>query len=178
MLLCRFFKADIALYVVCMTHIEQFQARQTLLLPPAQSKGWHLKRYAILADGRKFDETVAAAATEAAINRLPPAGELHDAEGNHGVGFQIIHFAEQVASVSPVFYWQWGSVLANTIQMRANWKTPTQFSDGIAGVVGCVWEMQIVIFETDAWMRTVLGHQEGSNERLGRYLETYFAGSE
>lgn len=160
-----------------MNHLKPFRARQTLSLPLSQDKGWRLKRYAILSGGRELDDTVIAAATEATIDLLPIAGNLNDAEGNHGVGFQIIHFAEQVASVSPVFYWQWGSVLANVNQMRATWATPTQFGDGMAEVVGCVWEMQVVSFETDAWARTVLSNQETPRVRLAQYLNERFTAS-
>jgi hypothetical protein len=70
-----------------------------------------LKGYAILADGSALDEAISRAAAEEALRRLPRAGSLKDETGNQGVGFQIVHFAE-VAIVSPVFYWQWGSVLA------------------------------------------------------------------
>ena len=38
-----------------------------------------------------------------------------DRTGNHAVGFKIVHFAE-VAIVSPLFYWQWGSVLTKIVQ--------------------------------------------------------------
>ena len=159
-----------------MTHLAEFRARQIVPLPLAEATGWRLKRYAILSANRKFVEAVASAATRAAISRLPAASDLNDVHGNHGVGFQIIHFAEQVSSVSPVFYWQWGSVLANIDQMRANWATPTKFGNGVSEVVGCVWEMQIVAFETDAWVRTVLGRDAAPADGLSRYLREHFAG--
>lgn len=157
-----------------MNHLDPFRARQTLSLPLAEDRGWRLKRYAILSNGRELDDAVIAAATEAAFERLPTAGELNDADGNHGVGFQIVHFAEQIASVSPVFYWQWGSVLANAPQMRAAWETPTQFGDGVTEVVGCVWEMQVVSFEAEAWTLTVLSNREAPKVRLENYLNERF----
>lgn len=141
-----------------MTHLAPFQARDVLALAPVTAKGWTLKRYAILAEGRDYDEAVATAATDAALARLPEAGPLEDASGNHGLGFQIIHFAE-TAVVAPLFYWQWGSVLAHGDQLRAPWDAPTAFATGSAEVFGCVWEMDIVTFEVDAWRRTMLdGH--------------------
>ena len=157
-----------------MKHLQSFLPRTTLALPAADNDGWQLKRYAILANGRNFDERIAAAASVKAIARLPKAGVIHDETDNHGVGFQIIHFAE-VAVVSPVFYWQWGSVLANIEQMRAPWGQPSDFGDGKAEVVGCVWEMDIVNFETAAWKSTVLVNEGSPTERVARYMGQHYA---
>lgn len=152
-----------------MKHLMPFQPRTVMSLPVAERNGWRLKRYAILSEGRAHDRDVQSAAFDAAIRRLPEAGALGDTDGNHGIGFQIVHFAE-VAVVSPVFYWQWGSVLASIDQMRAPWSAPTDFGPGVREVVGCAWEMEIVIFEVSAWMKTVLGDAGGSEAGLRDYL--------
>ncbi|TQV77714.1 hypothetical protein [Denitrobaculum tricleocarpae] len=157
-----------------MRHLQAFQSRDVRALPLANEKGWQLKRYAILSEGRDFDNGIASSALAEALARLPKAGQIGDEAGNHGVGFQIIHFAE-VAVVSPVFYWQWGSVLANIGQMRAPWDQPTSFGDGESEVVGCVWEMDLVSFEIAAWKDTVLGHSGTPAERLASYGEQLYA---
>lgn len=153
-----------------MHHLDPFRVRTVLPLDLEHSAGWQLKRYAILADGRAFSDQIAAAATAAAFDRLPQAGTLIDADGNHGVGFQLIHFAE-TAVVSPVFYWLWGSVLAHIDQLRAPWDDPTRFDTGKTDVFGCVWEMEIVTFETRAWTSTMLSDHGTPHERLKAYLE-------
>ncbi len=153
-----------------MNHLQPFCPRNVVSLPIAKSSGWHLKRYAILAEGKKFDRKVASAALDGAVVRLPHAGSLDDQDGNHGVGFQIIHFAE-VAVVSPVFFWQWGSVLANIQQMRAPWEHPTEFVSGVKEVVGCIWEMEVVNFEVSAWANTMLSNIGTPHEKLADYFE-------
>lgn len=155
-----------------MNHLQPFQSRKVSALPLATQNGWRLKRYAIFADGRDFDEEVASSATSEAISRLPQVGEIGDDSSNHGVGFQIIHFAE-VAVVSPVFFWQWGSVLAQSHQLRASWETPTSFGDGVEEVVGCVWEMEVICFEVNAWKNTVLCNMGTPTERVAKYLELH-----
>lgn len=157
-----------------MDHLQAFCPRSVLSLPVVRDRGWQLKRYAILASGRDFDDRIASAAGTEAIKRLPDAGSLIDGLGNHGVGFQIVHFAE-IAVVSPVFYWQWGSVLASIDQMRAKWETPTEFGNGVKEVVGCIWEMEVVSFEIDAWKATLLKDVGTPTERLATYLEQRFA---
>ncbi|WP_299609363.1 hypothetical protein [uncultured Tateyamaria sp.] len=152
-----------------MDHLQAFQGRDVRALSVADRDGWRLKRYAILAEGREFSDEVAAASTDAAFDRLPAPGPLEDVAGNHGVGFQIIHFAE-VAVVSPVFYWQWGSVLAHIQQIRAPWSAPTAFDDGQADVFGCVWEMELVAFEVNAWKTTMLDDKGTPDDRLTLYL--------
>lgn len=159
---------------VLVDHLQEFHPRRALSLPVVEGIGWQLKQYAILADGRDFDDCIAAAAAVEALKRLPAAGSLIDRAGNHGVGFQIVHFAE-VAVVSPVFYWQWGSVLASIEQLRAPWEAPTAFGDGVKEVVGCVWEMDVVSFEINAWKTTLLNDVGTPEERLAAYLEQRLA---
>lgn len=156
-----------------MEHLQQFYSRSVLSLPVAKDHGWQLKRYAILANGRNFDNNIASSALIEAFKRLPDAGSLKDGAGNHGVGFQIVHFA-QIAVVSPVFYWQWGSVLANIGQIRAKWETPTIFGDGVKEIVGCIWEMEIVNFEIGTWRNTLLNNTGTPEERFETYLEQHF----
>ncbi len=153
-----------------MDHLQSFRSRPVEALPVFQSSGWTLKRYAIFADGRSFDDAVALAASSEALRRLPKAGNLSDSDGNHGIGFQIIHFA-QIAVVSPVFYWRWGSVLANIDQLRASWDAPTKFGDGVSDVVGCIWEMEIGQFEIEAWKATFLSPTGTPEERLSDYIK-------
>lgn len=155
-----------------MSSLQPFRPRPFFALPHVKSNGWHLKRYAIIADGRLFDETIAAVAAEEAMRRLPKAGSLNDETGNQGVAFQIVHFA-QVAVVSPIFYWQWGSVLAHLHQMRASWDAPTQFGDGVKEVVGCIWEMNIVHFKVGAWANQLLGGVKSTADGLTSYLKDH-----
>jgi len=156
-----------------LNHLQPYQPREVISLPLAENAGWRLKRYAILAEGRKFDATIATAALDAAVQRLPAPGNIESPDGNHGVGFQIIHFAE-VAVVPPVFYWIWGSVLANTPQIRARWNTPTQFEDGVDEVIGCIWELEIVTFEAAAWKETMLNGTHNPEQKLLQYLNHTF----
>ena len=113
-----------------MNHLQPYQARKVICLPTVEIDGWWLKRYVILSAGRKFDKDIVLTALNAAIARLPQSEKLENPNNNHGVGFQIVHFAE-VAVVSPVFYWIWGSVLANTHQMRAQWETPRDWDSSL-----------------------------------------------
>lgn len=160
-----------------MSHLKQFTPRKILALPTAETVGWQLKRYGILADQKSFEPQVASSALAAAIERLPIARDISVPDGNHGVGIQLIHFAE-VAVVSPVFYWVWGSVLANTDQMRAQWESLNRFETGVKEVVGCIWEMQILCFETQAWKDTMLGGKGAPKENLTDYLRQKFPSAE
>lgn len=156
-----------------MQHLQRFRDRELVSFPVMRSDGWRLKRYVICWESRSIDESVIAAASAAACRQLPLAGTLDDPESNHGIGFQIIHFA-QVAVVSPVFFWQWGSVLSNIVQLRAPWTRPTEFSVGIPGIVGCVWEMQLVSFEVATWTKTMLNGSGHGQQNSEVYLKSHF----
>ena len=156
-----------------MNHLQPFRSRETFALPLVERNGWQLKRYATLAKGREFGEEVAAAATTEAIKRLPTAGRIDSESTNHGVGFQIIHFAE-TAVVSPLYYWQWGSVLAHSAQIRATWEHPTVFANGVKEVIGCVWELEVIFFEVEAWKNTVLSDVGSPTEKCANYLEQHY----
>ena len=153
-----------------MQHLEPYRRRDIRHLEQVDCNGWRLKRYAIIADGRAFDPLVVEAATAAALERLPKAGTLTDGQDNHGIGVQIFHFAEQIPLVSPVFYWKWGSVLFNAHQVRSYSTSPYKIVDGVREVVGCIWEMELVSFEVQAWRNIVLGGDADPNDRVERYL--------
>lgn len=154
-----------------MEHLQQYSNRRVLALPRAEANGWQLKRYGILAKDKTFDSLISASALDAAIERLPAPGKLDDPNGNHGVGIQLVHFAE-VAVVSPIFYWVWGSVLANTDQMRAQWENTSNFKTGVKEIVGCIWEIQILCFETQSWKETMLNGEGIPEDNLSLYLNS------
>lgn len=153
-----------------MNHLAKFKPRDVLVLPLADVGGWTVKRYAIVAENRRFDASVAEAALACVPDLLPAPGQIDTDDGNHGIAVQIVHFAE-VAVVSPIVYWHWGSVLSHPIQLRAPWDNPTRFRPGVQDVLGCVWEMEIIAFEVEAWKTTVLSGEGSSIERVERYLQ-------
>jgi len=155
-----------------MQHLKPYRSRDIRALGLSEQDGWRLKRYAIIADGRELDEKAVEAATQAAFLRLPMAGSLIDGQYNHGVGFQIFHFAEDIPLVSPVYYWKWGSVLFNAHQMRSYSDSPYQIVDGVRDVVGCIWEMEVVAFEVRAWRDLVLSESSATEAEVTRYLGT------
>lgn len=160
-----------------MNHLQPFQSRKVLSLPTVKHNGWQLKRYGILSEDRKYNAKTVSSALDSALERLPVAGRLDEENENHGVGFQIIHFAE-VAVVSPVFYWMWGSVLANVDQMRAQWEDTERFKTGVKEVVGCVWEMEIVCFEVQSWKHSMLIDNGNPGERCTNYLNQFLPSSD
>jgi len=54
--------------------------------------------------------------------------------------------------------------------MRAQWGETNYFETGVKEVVGCVWEMQIITFESELWTSTMLGNNRNIDENLATYL--------
>ena len=153
-----------------MDHLQKFCPRNVLLLPIFTDGAWQLKGYAISAKDRVFAEIIATAARTEALKRLPEAGVLMDRTGNHAVGFQIVHFAED-AIVSPLFYWQWGSVPAKIPQSCTLGDPPRGGRRGNNSIIGCVWEMKLVSFEMNAWRAAPLNEGGTLSDRLALYLK-------
>ena len=96
-----------------------------------------------------------AASWEAALDRIPellPSGS--EADAAHGEGFVILHAGED--AVWLLVQWWADACLLHQRMVAARTETPTDFSLPIPDtLVACSWELAVVHFERDAWVRTV-----------------------
>jgi len=94
---------------------------------------------------------------------------------NHGVGFVMVHFARD-GQYLLLSRWYGGNMLKHDLfeikQMADGWQSTSLKSTGI---VACVWELQVVTFERQAWVNTAMA--EGGTEcSYDRYLNTVLEG--
>ena len=128
--------------------------------------GWRFKQYSIAygaanVDWQDFEPAVLQA--EAALPR--PALN----SGRPGVGFCIAHRGRTALYL--VLAW-WDNenelpvrVFVRGLEPQAGWR-PARGSESM-----CVWDLQVVAFERDAYVGTVLGPAGGGADAVEAYLE-------
>ncbi|SDP95631.1 hypothetical protein SAMN04487905_1182 [Actinopolyspora xinjiangensis] len=152
-----------------------YSPRLVRTLSPVEVRGRVWKTYtmfanphdsAVLPDMEWLRESVASVLSE-----LPPHGRDHE------VGFLILHYGMEDAylllsqwyDADMLKHWVRGSVIdadGNTTFV------PLAQQDLIA----CVWELEVIKFERDAWVNTVLTHGQLDKTSLDAYLDTTFSG--
>jgi tetratricopeptide (TPR) repeat protein len=123
--------------------------------------GWALKRYAISFDGPLPAPADFAAGTEQAWAALPPEPR---APGRAGAGLLIEHRGRG-ADYVVLAWWDRENELPIRVFVRADggaWR-PARGAESV-----CVWDLEIVAFERDAYVDTVL--REGRAEDVEGYL--------
>lgn len=127
---------------------------------------WTLKVYGIAETGEYPRPEAVAAAKRAAVTALPrPARNEH----RYGIGFLGVHDA---ASGLYTFVDWW----ADTNELHhhafvAPASKPDAFEAVSGGSVACTWDLAVIGFERDAWVRDVLANPEGPD--LARYMDSW-----
>lgn len=151
-----------------------YTPRLVKALPPVHVNGRVLKAYAMFADPERAGELPKPEFLERhAATVLSEA----PARGDHPAGFLILHrgaegtylLVSQWYDADMLKHWVRGAV----VDAEGNTAfTPLAERDLIA----CVWELEVVRFERDAWVNTVLARGGDDRAAIDAYLETTFSG--
>jgi hypothetical protein len=94
----------------------------------------------------------------------------------HCAGFVIAHFARD-GSYLLLSRWYGGNMLKHDLyeitESAGGWQARPL---GFTGIVACVWELEVIAFERQAWVRKAMTNQ-GKEGSLRQYLETVLEGS-
>lgn len=130
-------------------------------------RGWRLKVYSITHDGSDLDWPAFESGLGLAMNALP---EPAHTEQRPGVGLVIVH-AGRGADYVVLGWWDRENELPLRVFVRssgdpAGWRA----AEGSESV--CVWDLQVIGFERDAYVSTVLSVDRTGDvtSYLGRYL--------
>lgn len=111
--------------------------------------GWRLKCYVMtVSSGMAMPQGLRAAAMDRA------AAVLADVTQGHGVGYVVIHRARP-ANFVLIDWWE-REVDLRQRYFRSEHTAPGTLEEMPAEVVGCVWELEILLHERDAWISSVL----------------------
>lgn len=94
---------------------------------------------------------------------------------DHGVGFAIVHYARD-GDYLLVSRWYGGNMLKHELfrisHTRQGWRAVPLRSTNI---VACVWELQVITFERQAWVYTAMA-KGGTEVSFDMYLKTTLEG--
>lgn len=151
-----------------------YSPRLVKALPPVDVCGRVLKVYAMFAEPERsfaLPEPEWLQQHAASVLREPPQ------EGDHPVGFLILHYGmednyllvSQWYDADMLKHWVRGSV----VDAEGN----TTFAPlAQRDLIACVWELEVIRFERDAWVNTVLAQGRLDKSSLDAYLGTTFSG--
>jgi hypothetical protein len=149
--------------------VRPFAPRPIVAHEPLAHRGWRVKRYAITLGDAPLDWDAFDGGVAMALATLPLPAE---SPGRPGVGFVIAHRGRG-ADYVVLGWWSAENELPVHVVLReqapgASWRAARQ------GESFCVWDLQVVAFERDAWVATVLA-ADAMHQPLPARVDAYLA---
>ena len=143
-----------------------YQTRSVRPLEVWEHEGWTLKVYGIAEAGEHPRSEAITAAKRAATEVLPwPA----HAEHHYGIGFLGVHDA--VAGCYTFVDWWADDNELHHHAFFAPAPKPDAFEAVSGGSAACTWDLAVIGFERDAWVRNVLANPEGPDP--AQYMDAW-----
>lgn len=136
--------------------MERYRPREIRLLELWEPGGWRIKVYGIGAEGRMPPAALVDAGKGAASKVLERVASATD---HHGVGFLAVHEGRG-ADVAFLDWWAAENELHHHLWIaepgRPEFLRPREPGE----LVACVWDLEVIGFERDAWVRHVMEHPD------------------
>lgn len=140
---------------------EPFRARARHWLGLTRAGGHTLRTYGVACGDEPLDRERFQPGVAAVLERLPEPDWNH---GRPGAGVLILHQGT-VADYLVMGWWDRQNELPLRVWIRyADGWAPARDDESV-----CVWDLEILAFERDAWVATMLS--DGRPESLQRYLQ-------
>jgi hypothetical protein len=145
--------------------MRRFEPRPIAFLGVLEHGDWRVKLYSIALDAPLVDEARFAPVVDMALSALPQPAQ---ADGRAGVGFFIFHQGRG-ADYAVLGWWDRENELPVRVFIRTDehpdWR-PARDGESF-----CVWDLQLIAFERDAYVDTVLADPPmGADAYLARVL--------
>jgi hypothetical protein len=143
---------------------EEYRARPIRFLELFERDGWRLKLYSVTYGADRLAREIYDEGLRIASQQLPqPAESAH----RPGIGFAIFHQGRGVHYLV-LCWWDNENEFFNRVFVRSfdpgsSWRAAT------AGESACVWDLQVIWFEREAYVETILTPEPGPN------VEAYLA---
>lgn len=143
-----------------------FEPRPIRFLRVVEHAGWRLKLYSIVYDDSSFDEHVFEPGLRLALSALPQPAT---SPSRPGLGFCILHKGRGADYI--VLAW-WDRENEMPVRVFVHTQEERQWRSAGPTESFCVWDLQVMAFERDAYVSTILAKQPlEKGEYLNRVLE-------
>lgn len=143
---------------------ETYRDRAIDFMGLREVRGWRLKLYSVRYTPEPLPEEVYEEGLLQAVEALPSPATAAD---RPGVAFVIFHCGRGVDFLV-VNWWDHENELFNRVLLRS-FGEAAAWEWGRGGETACVWDLQILCFERDAYVRRVLAPPHGPD--LEGYLD-------
>ncbi len=152
-----------------------YSPRLVKALPPLDVRGRVLKVYGIFAEPERRSTL-----PEPEWLRQQAASVLHEPlqQEDHPVGFLILHYGMD-GNYLLVSQWYDANMLKHWVRgsaVDAEGKSAVFAPLAQPDLIACIWELEVIRFERDAWVRTVLAQGRLDQTSLDAYLGATFSG--
>jgi hypothetical protein len=150
-----------------------YEPRQVEYLAPIVVDAVQLKRYELRCSQKS---AVASLSDTQWLSLLSGSIALHDDAREHKVGFAMLHRAAD-GDYLLVSRWYGGNMLkheAFTLHSEQEQWNRESLKD--TSIIACVWELVIVSFERDAWVRTAMSRDLDAGLKISAYMRSSFTG--
>jgi len=151
-----------------------YSPRLVTAFPSLDVRGRTLKAYGMFAEPERRSTLPAPEWLEQqAATVLSPTLD----DGDHPLGFLIVHYGMD-GTYLLVSQWYDANMLKHwVLGADGDADGSTTFAPlAQRDLVACVWELEVIRFERDAWVNTVLAHGELDKTSRDAYLGTTFSG--
>lgn len=142
------------------------------------TSNWRLKVYGINVDHTRNSEATVLDDTLLASAKATIASNVRQPEfmgkAAHGIGFMIVH--QGILGNWIMLDWWSHEILWNQLLFRSDSAAKPDIQPVTNGIIACVWEIPLISFERDAWVRLVLQAGPGVSRRdaVNAYLESRY----
>jgi len=148
-----------------MHKFDPYIVRPIRFLNQVNSKGWRIKVYGISAKSKPLPKKVVTEGMKNVLSHLPQPSLT---EQRYGVGFMIIHHGT-MRNWYLLDWWEKEDIIHHKL-----FSSPLEEPDSISAepdksLIGCVHELRVITFESEAWIKTVLC--EDDEPGFDRYLK-------
>ncbi len=145
--------------------IQAFTKRSIRLIDVWRYRGWHIKLYGICQHGERPGEPLIRKAKDITRQHLPLPAITTE---RYAQAFTILHQADLFNTVT-LDWWERDNELRHRV-FRSLPEKPTPFEEMTAsGEAACIWELRVMSFEREAWIRHILKKAEAPD--WNAYLE-------
>ena len=148
--------------------IDPYVARPIEFIDQVNSEGWRIKVYGISAKSLPLREELVAGALKNILSHLPQPAVT---EQRYGVGFLIIHRGT-MRNWLLLDWWEKEDIIHHKLFSSPLDKPGDITAETDKSLIACVHELRVITFESEAWIKTVLG-RDGSPE-FEKYLKLRF----